>query len=119
MTIGQATFADKKKLGIAVGSDLVRTHGKKRFYSTQQVKASAERTGYSVDLHCWAHCLFSSPTDFAKHHREIGETCDYGAMRAEMTAAVTDGASSSWFDVDLSWLEWPEIDFGSVFDFFE
>jgi cysteine synthase len=119
MTICHATSVDKKKLGIAVGSELVRTHGKKRYYSRRQVKTAAEQTGYSVDWHCWAYSLYISPGDFDAHHRASGETCDYEAMRAEMTAAVTDGASSSWFDVDLSWLEWPDIDFDSLFDFFD
>jgi hypothetical protein len=40
-------------------------------------------------------------------------------MRAEMVSAMTDGASSSWFDIDTSWLEWPDIDLSSIFDFFD
>lgn len=117
MTIPPLSFAAKKRLGIAVGSDLVRTHGKQRFYSTKQVRASVDRTGYAIDWSCWAYSLYTSPADFAAHHNAIGEVCDYGAMRSEMTAAVTDGASALWFDVDLSWLDWPDTDFGSIFDF--
>jgi hypothetical protein len=37
-------------------------------------------------------------------------------MRSQMVSAVTDGASVSWFDVDFSWLEWPDFDFSGSFD---
>jgi len=42
-------------------------------------------------------------------------------MKSEMAAAITDGASSSWFDFDfdLSWLEWPDFDVPSIFDIFD
>jgi hypothetical protein len=63
--------------------------------------------------------LYASPADFTAYHDEIGEQCDYASMKAEMTAALTDGASGSWFDVDLSWLDWPDIELPSIFDFFD
>jgi hypothetical protein len=64
-------------------------------------------------------CLFASAADFNKYHASIGETCDYSAMKSEMAIALTDGASESWFDFDLSWLEWPELDLSSIFSFFD
>jgi hypothetical protein len=111
--------SDKKKLGITLGTDLARKHGKQRYYSAKQVKDSARQLGFAIDWDCWGLSLFLSPEAFAHYHRAIGEVCDYVKMRSEMTAAVTDGASSSWFDVDLSWLEWPDIDLGDVFDIFD
>jgi len=110
---------DKKAYGKAVGEILVRKHGKRKYYSPQQVKQASAQSRYNVDWDCWAMCLFTSPSDFNAYHAEIGETCDYAAMRAEMTAALTDGASDAWFDFDLSWLEWPDIDLGSIFDFID
>ncbi len=40
-------------------------------------------------------------------------------MKTEMTSALTDGASNSWSDLDLSWLEWPDIELPSIFDFID
>lgn len=64
-------------------------------------------------------CLYAAPADFAAYHRKTGETCNYLAMKTEMTSALTDGASDSWFDIDLSWLEWPDIDLSAIFDFLD
>jgi len=35
-----------------------------------------------------------------------------------MLLSVSNAADTSWFDVDLSWLEFPDIDW-SIFDFFD
>jgi hypothetical protein len=111
--------ADKKAYGKEVGEILIRNHGKKQFYSPEQVKKASSQTRYGVDFHCWAMCLFVAPADFDAYHVATGETCDYAAMKAEMTSAMTDGASDAWFDIDLSWLEWPDIELSSVFDFLD
>jgi len=37
-------------------------------------------------------------------------------MKAEMVSAMTDGASTSWFDTDMSWLEWPDVDLSAIFE---
>ena len=60
--------------------------------------------------------LYSSHKNFDAHHAATVEVCDYAAMKGEMTAAMTDDASKSWFDIDMSWLEWPDIDLSSIFD---
>lgn len=39
-------------------------------------------------------------------------------MKAEMLASVSSADDASWFDIDLSWLEFPDIDL-SIFDFFD
>jgi hypothetical protein len=39
-------------------------------------------------------------------------------MKAEMLSSVSDATDTSWFDFDLSWLEFPDIDF-SLFDFLD
>jgi hypothetical protein len=119
MTSCSSAPTDKKAYGKAVGEILLKNYGKRRFYSPKQVKTASYKSKYGVDWHCWAMCLYTSPDDFNSYHQSIGETCDYASMKSEMTLALTDGASESWFDIDLSWLEWPDIDFPSIFDFFD
>jgi hypothetical protein len=110
---------DKKAYAKEVGEILVRNYGKKKFYSPEQVTKASSQSRYDIDWHCWAMCLFTSPFDFDTYHQSIGEACDYAAMKAEMTSALTDGASKAWFDIDLSWLEWPDIELPSIFDFLD
>jgi hypothetical protein len=119
MEAGQLRATDKKAYVKSVGEILVKEHGKKKFYTPKQVKKASSNSKYDIDLVCWAMCLYSSPSDFKTYHESIGETCDYAAMKSEMTAVLTDGASDDWFDIDLSWLEWPEIDLSSIFDFLD
>lgn len=119
MTSCAVAPTDKKAYGKEIGQILVRDYGKQKYYSPQEVKTAAWKSPYATDYSCWAMSLYTSPADFASYHAAIGETCDYAAMRAQMAGALTDGASDSWFDVDLSWLEWPDIDLLSVFDLFE
>lgn len=79
------------------------------------------RLDIPLDIDCWMYALYTSHADFDAHHRLTGELCDYGAMRSYMIVAITDGAASpaSWFSIDLSWLEWPDIDLSSIFEFFD
>jgi len=48
-----------------------------------------------------------------------GETWDYVAMKAEVLADLAGGLDFDWIDIDLSWLEWPDIDLSSIFDWFD
>jgi hypothetical protein len=110
---------DKKSLVSAVGKDLVQTHGKRKYYKPEEVRQSAERCGYPIDWHCWAYCIFTTPQDFTAIHDVAGEACDYAAMKAEVLADLASGSTFSLFDIDLSWLEWPDIDLSSLFDWFD
>ena len=110
---------DKKAFVGAVGEELVRKHGKQKYYKPQEVRRAAEARGYPVDWHCWAYCIFCTPEDFKDLHDALGEACDYAAMKAEVLADLTAGASFSLFDLDLSWLEWPDVDLSSLFDWFD
>jgi hypothetical protein len=110
---------DKKALIGAVGEDLVRRHGKRKYYKPAEVRRSAETCGYGVDVHCWALCIFTTPEAFKALHDSAGEACDYAAMKAEVLADLAGGAAFSLFDVDLSWLDWPDIDLSSLFDWFD
>jgi hypothetical protein len=103
-----------------VGNDLVRHHGKRNYYSIHQVREANRRQKVDIDLVCWSHAFFNSHADFDRYHIELGEACDYTAMKAEMLASVSGDSVASWFDVDLdlSWLEFPDIDW-SIFDFLD
>jgi hypothetical protein len=109
---------DKKAFAKKLGADLVKHRGKKKFYSIAEVHASLRRLQW-LDLDCWGFALYSSRHDFDQHHRGIGEQCDYDSMRGEMIDALADGASWSLLDIDLSWLEWPDIDLSTIFDFID
>jgi hypothetical protein len=118
MAICAISIDDKRAFGKAVGEELVRRHGKQPYYTVPQVRAAARARKYPVDWDCWAMSLYTAPPEFFGYHQSIGESCDYAAMKSEMVATMTNGASSSWFEVDMSWLDWPDIDLGSIFDVF-
>jgi hypothetical protein len=116
MNTCSTSVIDKRAFGKAVGNELIRRHGKRTNYMPKQIERAVERAGFPVDVSCWAMSLYSSRKNFDEHHAATGEVCDYAAMKSEMTAAMTDGASNSWFNIDMSWLEWPDIDLSSIFD---
>ena len=108
---------DRRRQVKVVGDDLLKNYGRKPFYSVEEVKAANRRQQVTPDFGCWSHATFNSHSDFDAYHRSIGESCDYVGMKAEMLSSVSNATDTSWFDFDLSWLEFPDIDF-SLFDFF-
>ncbi len=68
------------------------------------------------DYYCWAECIYTSPEAFELAHKLAGEVCDYTIMKAEVLSDLASGGIYSWLDLDLSWLEWPDIDITSLFD---
>ncbi|MGO1068338.1 hypothetical protein [Lysobacter sp. CA199] len=110
---------DKRVQATRVGDDLLRHYGRKPYYSVEEVKAANRRNRISIDVECWSHAMFNSHEDFDAMHAALGEVCDYAGMKLQMLEAVSAGAGG-WFDfdLDLSWLEFPDIDW-SVFDFFD
>lgn len=110
--------ADKQRQAKLVGDDLVRHHGKRNFYSVSQVKAANERCQIPLDLGCWSHSLFNTHVDFNRMHEQLGEACDYLSMKRAMLESLSTGDGSGWFDLDLSWLDFPDIDW-SIFDFLD
>lgn len=111
--------ADKKAFISDVGKELVRTNGKKKYYKPEEVRKAADKYGYPIDIHCWAYCFFSSPPDFESLHEAAGEACDYVDMKTELLADLASGGTFDILDIDLSWLEWPDIDVSSIFDWFD
>jgi len=112
------TPEDKRRQAQLVGDDLLHHYGKRNFYSVQQVRDANRRNKIDLDLACWSHALFNTHSDFDQLHAASGEACDYAAMKAEMLRSMATDSSASWFDFDLSWLEFPDLDI-SLFDFFD
>lgn len=109
---------EKRRQAQLVGDDLLRHYGKRNFYSVQQVRDANRRSKIDLNLACWSHALFNTHSDFDQLHAASGEACDYAAMKAEMLRSMATDSSASWFDFDLSWLEFPDLDI-SLFDFFD
>lgn len=108
--------ADRRQQARRVGNDLVKHYGKKPYYTLLEVRNANRRQGIDIDVVCWSYALFTAHSDFDSYHRSLGETCDYAAIKGEMLAAVGGaGSDASVFDLDLSWLEFPDLDW-SLFD---
>lgn len=108
-----------RKQAKLVGDDLMGRFGKRKFYSVEQVKAANRRCNIKLDVGCWSHALFNSHEDFDRMHAAAVEGCDYIDMKRKMLHSMTRGEAGSWFDFDfnfdLSWLEFPDIEW-SIFD---
>lgn len=109
---------DKKALVGSVGEKLVERHGKKKYYKPEQVRKATRESGWDIDLVCWAHCIYLSPEDFSFVHSAAGEVCDQAVMKAEVLADLAGSEGFQLPDIDLSWLEWPDIDLPDLFDWF-
>jgi hypothetical protein len=111
--------SDRRSQVRRVGNDLLKNYGRKQYYTVEQVKSANKRQNVGLDFGCWSHATFNSHKDFAQYHQSIGESCDYVAMKSEMLSSVSNTVTdTSWFDIDLSWLEFPDIDL-SLFDFID
>lgn len=110
--------SDRRRQTRTVGADLLKHYGRKRYYSVEEVKSANRRQDIGPDFSCWSHAAFNSHSDFDTYHQSIGESCDYVSMKSDMLTSVSTAADASWFDLDLSWLEFPDIDF-SLFDFLD
>lgn len=110
---------DKRAFGKAVGDELLKRHGKKRSYNLADIADVIEALELPIDFARWAYATFASPDDIKTYQTLTGDNFDFTAMKAEMFSALTDGASDSWFDFDMSWLEWPDFDFSSLFSGFD
>ncbi len=109
---------DKKAQARLVGDDLLQHYGERKFYTVEQVKEANRRKRIDIDVACWSHAMFNLHEDFDQLHAHVPEGCDYAAMKSEMLRAVATDDSGSWFDWNLSWLEFPHLDI-SLFDFLD
>jgi hypothetical protein len=63
---------------------LAKDYGRSAQYRPLQIKRTIERAGLDPIYACYAIAMFSGREDFVKFHTDIGETCDYDAMRGEV-----------------------------------
>ena len=110
---------DRKNMVGQTGQRLIQEYGRHPYYTPYQIRTVADALGFAVDVHCWLYCVFCSAEVFAALHQAAGEACDYATMRAEVLLELTSGNGFDWADVNLSWLDWPDIDFASIFDWFD
>lgn len=110
---------DKRAVGKAVGDELLKRHGKKRFYTVLEVADVVHTLTLGAEALSQSLALFSTPEDFNAYHATIGQPRDYGQLKEEMFEVMLEIAIESWFDIDMSWLDWPDFDFSGFFDFFD
>ncbi len=63
----------------------------------------------AAELDCWAYASYVPHSSFTAIHETAGEIGDYVTMRTAMIEAVGLAEPSARFDVDISWLDWPEF----------
>ena len=75
-------------------------YGKQETYTPAQVKTTMKEWGYSLDYLCYGLAMYCDSIDFNDYHRSVGESCNYEAMRGEIsnclfsTEATTFSTSS-------------------------
>lgn len=90
---------NKKEYISDLGKILVKNYGKKKYYKPEEIKKSHQKSKwYDFDFACWGMSAFSSQMDFINYHREIGEDCNYIAMKAEMFEGLHITTGSDLFE---------------------
>ena len=79
-----------------LGKDLAKRYGKSKKYTSAQVVKTVQDEGYIWRHICYAHALYTSAEQFMKWHEEQGESCDYEAMREEITENYFHGNAASF-----------------------
>src|SRR5688572_1760404 len=100
---------NKKEYITDIGRILVKSYGKKKYYSPKEVKKAhrKSKSHEGTDFSCWGMSTFSSHEDFDDYHRGTGELCNYGEMKTEMLQGLSVSTGSeifekSDFDIDTS-----------------
>ena len=110
--------ADLQRQIRVVGRDLVQNYGKKKYYSPLEVRNANRRASIYKDYTCWSYAFFNDRPDFDAYHATLGEICDYASIKSEMISSIdVGGALVSAFDVGMSWLDLPSVDWSSLLDF--
>jgi len=110
---------DKKAFIGLVGEKLVERRGKKKYYTRTEIDEVVgvilEGVVTSADWSSWAYSIFTDRQTFNAIRKKSGATGDYDAMRSEVLTELSANDSFLPIDLDLSWLEWPDIDLGDIF----
>ena len=77
--------------------ELIRCSGKKLTYTPEEIRSAASHARVNVDYLCYACADLLTREDFDLLHQERGETCDYAAMRFQVSA-MTHGCWSDAYD---------------------
>ena len=85
-----------------LGKDLARRYGRSKIYTSNQVAKTAKDENYNWLHICYAHAMYTSFEHFHQWHDEIGEICDFQAMRQEITDSFFSGNSASFKAVSES-----------------
>jgi len=91
---------------------LAKDYGNSKTYTPKQVKRTIERSGLSVGDACYGIAMFSSREAFDQYHHEIGESCDYDAMRSEIAEQHFHGNAA----FEVSDIASVSSDYGGGFD---
>lgn len=110
---------DKRAVGKAVGDELLKRHGKKRFYTVHQVADVVHSLTLGPEALSQSLALFSTADDFNAYHATLGDPRDYSKLKEEMFEAMLEFTLEGLFNLDMSWLDWPDFDFSGFFDFFD
>src|SRR6187549_577870 len=88
--VGHPAPPDKRKYISDLGKILVVDYGKKKYYKPEEVKKAHKKSRWSsVDFSCWGMSTYASHFDFDAYHHQVGETCDYTSMKAEMLEGIS------------------------------
>ncbi len=79
-----------KKYARQLPLELKMMYGRQTFYSKEQVDAAITRKKLSHNS-SYAYAMLCSQSEFDEIHQAAGETCDYIAMRSEISNAVFGG----------------------------
>jgi hypothetical protein len=68
-----------------LGPELRKRYGTKPAYTPTQVRETLNFIRYRDGYDCYSFAIYCDYNDFNEYHRTIGESCDYHAMRNEIT----------------------------------
>jgi uncharacterized membrane protein YgcG len=84
-----------------LGPLLRKRYGRSRNYTAGQIRQTVTNAGMPVAHICFAYAMFMPHEEFDALHRELGETCDYQAMRQEVADLHFSGDSTFSVEVVL------------------
>jgi uncharacterized membrane protein YgcG len=72
-----------------LGTKLRERYGVREKYPPAQIKATIVESGWSGSNDCYGIAMYADSADFIEYHRSIGETCDYAAMRSDISKCLS------------------------------
>lgn len=95
-----------KKYARKLPLELKKSFGQKKFYTKAQVDKALEqrkltsRDNAGIMAYCYAYAMYCSPKEFRAIHEQVGEVCDYNAMREDISYTLF-GSSTDFSFVTL------------------